>query len=476
MNKHLIVSAKIQNQKMKEDDDVKWSQMQKNGEILLQMFACKLVADGDEMVQFTNFNTASNLNPLLEFADIFLEQYQLEVPRIIAQSKNQKEELDKMKKFKDKYFDMWEQFKSESKLSQTPLNLETIYQASGEDSVCHIDLKEKMPNLEYEFEKEQQAPPEILEIEERIKSKFCSEVKAEQLQPKIEKYSFHDPKEGFVERERIVFPGLKEYNFQNIFQQESAKSQKSKRSSNCFVPRLSECNQQIKNELQLQTPPHTPPPRRGRWSDTAEDNYVPTEYGSNETSNNKPHTLEWRPDPEYDRKLKEGLRQPMLNQSEEHSDYSINDSPKKDKRLFQNGKIVPKWAESIQKLRNKKKEQRSVDYYSIFGNQSKPTIIRNEFFKEVRGSSSKWIISSQPQEKENKFNLSKHLLIPENFEKKLKNHKFMTQTKDPLGASQSPYQQAPQIKKPNLGGVGGIVNSFKKIFNKFSSNKKAFIK
>ena len=58
---------------MKEDDDVKWSQMQKNGEILLQMFACKLVADGDEMVQFTNFNTASNLNPLLEFADIFLE-------------------------------------------------------------------------------------------------------------------------------------------------------------------------------------------------------------------------------------------------------------------------------------------------------------------------------------------------------------------------------------------------------------------
>lgn len=46
---------------------------------------------------------------------------------------------------------------------------------------------------------------------------------------------------------------------------------------------------------------------------------MPTEYNSNESSNNKAHSFEWRHDPEYDRKLKEGLRKPMLALSDEDS-------------------------------------------------------------------------------------------------------------------------------------------------------------
>ena len=60
---------------MKEDDDDKWTRRLKDGESLLQLLCFKLLADGDEMVNFTNANTAKNLNPLLEFADAFCEEY-----------------------------------------------------------------------------------------------------------------------------------------------------------------------------------------------------------------------------------------------------------------------------------------------------------------------------------------------------------------------------------------------------------------
>ena len=67
-----------------------------------------------------------------------------------------------------------------------------------------------------------------MEIEEKIKSKFCSEVKPEQLKPVIEKYECYDPQLGCIERERIIFPELQEINFEKLFREESASSLKSK--------------------------------------------------------------------------------------------------------------------------------------------------------------------------------------------------------------------------------------------------------
>lgn len=58
---------------MKEDDDIKWTRRKANGESLLQILCYKLVADGDDLVNFTNLNTALNLNPLLDFADAVME-------------------------------------------------------------------------------------------------------------------------------------------------------------------------------------------------------------------------------------------------------------------------------------------------------------------------------------------------------------------------------------------------------------------